>query len=502
MSFAEKQTLDETETIHISSPKLENGIIALLEQGHRVYLTGNPGDGKTHLLQRLQGRADWPVGTYTEADASAVSEAQLLAGLTEAGRAGRAALVAVNEGPLRQLLRRLPDADELSAQLSRPFRYEGEPATDTVPKAVLVQLGSRQVLNENLINEALNLMLSRVDYAGAPAAVQANVKALRQKRVRERLCELLEEVGRSGVHVTVHQLLGLLARMVTGGRANTAAQAAPYYESLFELPMGSSPLALELRDLDPARLPHALLDTHKLWDAPAQAGPWLPGSKPAAGAPGEIGISAEEAERRFRRLKRQYYFEAEYGRQVLDGLPDDRRKFNDLLSGPAPAAVPVILKALVRFAGQVPDPELALHLWTSMRYDADQPAWAKVAGASLYAAGCLVRRPSLPPPVSQLLDYQADHLLLTLTTKPAPEGPALVIDLPLWRALSAVARGLPVGSRNEDAGKRVDNFLAAAAAVMPATSEYLRVYNAKNNRQTMVQVMENPAAPAGVSYLL
>ena len=502
LSFAEKQTLDETETIHISSPKLENGVIALLEQGHRVYLTGNPGDGKTHLLQRLKGRADWPVGTYTELDASAVSEDQLLTGLTEAEQAGRPALVAVNEGPLRQLLQRLPDADELSTQLLRPFRYEGELVAGTIPKAVLVQLGSRQVLNEDLINEVLNLMLSRVDYADAPPAVQANVKALRQKRVRERLCKLLQEVGRSGIHVTVHQLLGILARMVTGGRAEAAAQAAPYYSSLFELPVGSSPLALELQELDPARLPHALLDTHKLWDAPAQAGPWLPDSKPASGAPGEIGISEQEAERRFRQLKRQYYFEAEYGEQVLEGLPDDRRKFNDLLSGPAPVAVPIILKALVRFTGQAPDSELALHLWTSMRYDADQPAWARVAGASLHAAGCLVRRPSLPPPVSQLLDYQADHLLLTLTAKPAPEGPALVIDLPLWRALSAVGRGLPVSSRNEDAGKRVDNFLAAAASVVPSTSEYLRVYNSRDSRQTMVQVVENPAAPAGASYLL
>lgn len=50
----------EAQALHIAVPTLENGILELLQNGHRVYLTGNPGDGKTHLLRQLQGRADWP----------------------------------------------------------------------------------------------------------------------------------------------------------------------------------------------------------------------------------------------------------------------------------------------------------------------------------------------------------------------------------------------------------------------------------------------------------
>jgi hypothetical protein len=502
LSFAEKQTEDEAKTIHISSPKLEEGILALLEQGHRVYLTGNPGDGKTHLLQHLEGMPSWPAGTYIELDASAVAENKLVAGLTEAAAAGKPALVAVNEGPLRQMLSRLPDAEELKEQLDRPFWYEGETLPEVASKAVLVQLGSRQVLHPSLVNDAVNLALTRVEYTGAPPAVQANVKALKHERVRKRLTELLAEVGRGGIHVTVHQLLGLLARIITGGQADTAEQAPPYYESLFKLPVGSSPLATELRELDPAYLTHALLDTTELWDAPTKAGPWLPDSKPAVGAPGELGITSDEARLRFERLKRQHYFEAEYGEKILVSLPDDRLTFNNLLSGPASQAAKIILKALIRFAGQVPDAELSLPLWTSLRYDADQPAWAKVAGTTLLPANWLVRRPMLPKPASQLLHYQPDHLLLTLATKPYPDGPALLLDLPLWQALNAVARGLPVSSRDEDAGRRVDNFLAAAAAALPSTSEYLRIYNNRDNHETKVQVVLDASAPAGASYLL
>ncbi len=456
------------------------------------------------MLRRLQGRADWPAGTYTEPDASATPEAQLVAGLTEAAQADRPVLVAVNEGPLRQLLPHLPDQEELAAQLGRPFRYDNNPAGPT-PKAVLVQLGSRQVLTKTLLSGALYLVQSRVNYANAPSKVMENMRALSQMRVRDRLMLLLEEVRRGGVHVTVHQVLGLLARMVTAGYTEGTNNVLPYYENLFAAPPASSPLAAALAELDPATLPHAHLDTHLLWDAPNTAGPWLPGSGPACDAPGEITdppLPIEEAVRRFRQLKRQHFFEAERGQQVLEGLPDDRRTFNELLSGPPAAAVSEVMKALVRFAGQVPNQPLTLPLWTSLRYDSDAPAWARVAGASLRETDCVVRRPSLAPPVDELLDYTPDHLVLMLSNWPAPAGPVLVVDLPLWRALRNVGRGLPAGSRDEDAGRRVDNFLAAAAAIVPASPDYLRVYNNKDNRETTVRVVSNTDAPAGVSYYI
>ena len=456
------------------------------------------------MLRRLQGKLEWPAGTYTEPDASATPEAELLAGLAEAAQAGLPALVAVNEGPLRQMLPNLPDHEELAAQLARPFRYDNAPA-GPIPKAVLIQLGSRQVLTKTLLSGALYMVQSKVEYAGAPEKVLANMRALSQVRVRERLMLLLEQVRRGGIHVTVHQVLGLLARMVTAGLPEAPDDVQPYYQNLFAAPANSSPLAAALAEIDPAGLAHAHLDTHLLWDAPSTAGPWLPGSGPACDAPGEIKnppLTPEQAEQRFRQLKRQHFFEAERGDQVLEGLPDDRRTFNDLLNGPPAAAVSELLKALVRFAGQVPSQPLTLPLWTSLRYDADTPAWARVAGASLRETDCIVRRPSLPAPMDQLLDYTPDHLVLMLTNWPGPQGPALVVDLPLWRALRGVARGMPAGSRDEDAGRRVDNFLAAAAAVVPASPDYLRVYNNRDNRETTVRVVSNEDAPAGVSYYI
>lgn len=480
-------------------PTLEKGIVELLQKGHRVYLTGNPGDGKTHLLRQLQGRADWPANTWVEPDASAVAPAELLVRIAGTPPDG-AALLAINEGPLRQLIAQLPapDGPELRAQLAQPFRYEAAPEAGAVPKAVLVQLGTRQVLTDEIMSGALAVVLRRVDYAGAPPAVEANRQALEHERVRDRLLDLLRYVRRSGTHVTVHQVLGLLARMLTGGYLATPEAAPPYYESLFAAPAESSPLAAELAHLDPATLPHAIFDTVRLWDAPTTAGPWLPDRTPSPAAPASDPDPAA-ALALFQGLKRRHYFEAEPGAALLQAaLPDDQATFGKLLTDPPRVAVAPILRALIRFGGQTDTRDLRLPLWTALRYDPDRAPTARVAGSWLGEADLLVQRPALDGPAADLLDYRPDHVRLTLASQPGPNGPALRVDLPLWRVLRAVGRGRPAG-QHEEAARRVLNFLAAAAATI-APGEYLQVYDTEKSQATTVRVVADPEVPSGWRY--
>lgn len=52
-----------------------------------------------------------------------------------------------------------PDGPELRAQLARPFRYGAAANGEPVPKAVLVQLGTRQVLTDEILSGALDVVL-------------------------------------------------------------------------------------------------------------------------------------------------------------------------------------------------------------------------------------------------------------------------------------------------------------------------------------------------------
>ncbi|WP_159437491.1 Druantia anti-phage system protein DruA [Hymenobacter daecheongensis] len=517
-SFAEKLKPAELEIFHIESKKLEAGILGLLNSNRRVYLTGNPGDGKTHLIRRLSEDNDnWPSNTFVHWDASAENQEKLVAELKQAIIDKRPVLVAVNEGPLRQILLDLPESEAsmLREQLATPFVYDaGTVDEPEIPEVLLVHLGSRQVLTHELLEKALQIALRKVDYDSAPERVRANVQALGHHLVQQRLGELLKLVSQGGTHVTMHQLLGLLARMITGGSPlpARAQNAHPYYEAIFEKIEGSA-LSATLRELDPARSPHAHLDTHKLWDSPASAGQWL--TSPAHPAPGSSS-DKDEAVRWFRSLKRQYYFEATQGKDLLKSIPPDRASFADLVSGGTGQARRKLLTALARFANQKIEtgtkshdgssnataPEL--YLWTSLRYDAVGPATALIAAASLRETDVAVQLPSLSPALASLLDYEPDHVRLTLSRKAG--APALLLDLELWTALGQVSRGLPLQFRSEEAGRRVGRFLSELAAFSTADETgKIRIHDVEAGHTYAVGLEAQPVDKNGhtkVKYVL
>lgn len=121
-----------------------------------------------------------------------------------------------------------------------------------------------------------------------------------------------------------------------------------------------------------------------------------------------------------------------------------------------------------------------------------------MAGSRLDDAALTVQRPALSGPAAALLSYQPDHVRLSLASRPGPDGPALRVDLPLWRVLRAVGRGRPV-SQDEEAGRRVLNFLAAVAATV-APDEDLLVYDTTTGRETPVRVAADPNVPSGWRY--
>ena len=158
-----------------------------------------------------------------------------------------------------------------------------------------------------------------------------------------------------------------------------------------------------------------------------------------------------------------------------------------------------ILRALIRFGGQTDTSKLRLPLWTALRYDPDKAPTVRVAGSHLTDKALTVQRPALDGPAAGLLAYEPDHVRLTLAGMPGADGPALRVDLPLWRVLRAVGRGQPAG-QYEEASRRVLNFLAAAAATV-APDEDLLVYNTETGRETPIRVVADPAVPSGWRYV-
>jgi hypothetical protein len=482
-SYAEQLGKDELNALHIRDLALEGGIIALLNRGCRVYLTGNPGDGKTHLIQYLRSLPGFPAETELILDASATRKDELLGRIEQAQLAAKPALIAINEGPLRALVLDLPTTDKeaLTAQLMG--------RTSEVEEVALIPLNTRPTLGK-MFQGALDHLLNTVDADSAPDIVQANIRALREPRVQTRLSTLLKLVAQGGVQPTMHQLLGLLAKAALG-KEN-------YYDALFQVPRTeASPLDRELKALDPADFIHAHHDTHGLWDAPRELGVWLASRMPKVP---NTALSRTEQRRQFRSLKRQFYFENTLGDELLLGLPRDRQGFSDLLAQvqthPLLAATTVWQQLRLLTGAQSADSEI-WPLYQSHRYDTDAPATAAVAGALLRADDVTVSIPSLPSPAIDLItDYEPSFLTFTLLSErwrnSEQSVPTLRIDLPVWRELSRVAAGMPAAYASEEVQRRVGAFRAALTTGLPPTTDRVWVLNLETGAEDSVRLVQSP----------
>lgn len=470
-SFAERLSDEELELIHVETG-LDKNLIPLLEEGRRVYLTGNPGDGKTHIIEKYRQELD-ELGVFVELDASATSESVLAARIREAIEEKRPALIAVNEGPLRQMLPALPQSERkvLRSQLNTPFVYSGDATRPENP--ILANLGLRQVLTDEVISGMLKVTLENVDYSNAPDIVQKNVNRLKHIRVQNRIRSLLKRVAQSGSHIPVHRVLGFFAFIVTGGYKSfgwAQRNCQSYHQLAFD---PDCPLHEHLQDLDPVSLTHPSIDAD-IWDGRSQKHTqWI--EAPAGDAP--VDVAASEAMERFHSLKRRYFFEATDGDRILEMVPTDQSSFFSLLEGKATESAKIqILRSISEFFGG--STSESLPVWTGLRYDAAGPPTAFVAAHKIPDRNFEILKPRLPRAAGRLVEYVADHVRIQLRENGADADsyPGLNVDLDLWLELRKIREGLPPEYRDEIVERRLTRFLSQVASRVEDEDEgYVRL---------------------------
>jgi len=90
------------DSLHVSTA-LDEYLVAEAEARHVVFVTGNPGDGKTHLIRKMQSR--FPDGVQVCLDANERPDDALVA-MVDAALADKSGLIiAINEGILLDLSR-------------------------------------------------------------------------------------------------------------------------------------------------------------------------------------------------------------------------------------------------------------------------------------------------------------------------------------------------------------------------------------------------------------
>lgn len=231
-------TSGETRALLHVPTALEQLVPAFVDRGLDVVLTGNPGDGKSHLVRTLI-EAKRLAKASVVLDLSAQPTAEVVESWKASRRARRPFVLCANEGPLLDLLTQLSSVTTLSASAAelrrqlgaltvrRPEALPPEPRT-----AVLIDLAERSVLDPGLIERALarvcsERFLPELGHLSLECSAGRNLLLLiKWEATRQRLAQVLSLAGRrSAQHITFRQLWACIAYGLTAGKSPARLKA-------------------------------------------------------------------------------------------------------------------------------------------------------------------------------------------------------------------------------------------------------------------------------------
>jgi len=510
-SYADRLSGEQLEWVDVDLG-LNDHLLELGRAGKQVIVTGNPGDGKTHLIERLRERLQDECGALVLTDANIHSDGELLTAWRTCEREQRPMVLAINEWPLF-VLRRHPDAAGF-APLTEALRqvqqamYFVDPPTDPLHDRVrVIDLSLRNVLAEPIVLAVIERLTHDRFYEGLPPddPARRNRDALRHPRVHKRLVRVLERVAAEGHHATMRQLVGFIAYLITGGRTPVERLAQPgshrfHYSTLAYDPVAVGPLFDAVRAaFDPAAVTHPRHDAD-LWRGTTDNAGWI---EPAAASVGALHLPPPDADRQetFLAMKRRFYFEHERGEDLLDLVPSDEATF-DKLAREGQAGIPTVVRDLLValnrfFEPDYPDSERDhLYLWQSHRFDVRSPE-AFMALHSLGHQQFSIEPPRFASWVDGWLPEGQRLLRSFALVAHSDSGTPVVltVDRHLYLTLSEAQRGLARASWSRSATRKITRFVDRLheLADQAADVEDVRIRNTETDLEQKFEIQRNPA---------
>ncbi|MEO3747134.1 hypothetical protein [Plantactinospora sp. B5E13] len=221
--------------LNVEDP-LADLLTTALDSSRHVVLTGNAGDGKSHLAVTAMAAAKRKNTLEPESavvprvragdrvfirDAAAVSDEAILTWTSAALSAGAQLVITLNEGPLASLAALEPDGVYARLRDVAHARARGDEASD--PEGfLLINLAGRQLVHGEFIAKALDRLLPAVvacdgcrDATTCPRTVGRDL-LLESSTAPARLTQLLRLLAHSGTRMTARDLWMFLVDLFFG----------------------------------------------------------------------------------------------------------------------------------------------------------------------------------------------------------------------------------------------------------------------------------------------
>lgn len=359
-SCSEHHAPELLDLLHISTA-VDEAIVIRARSKKVVLVTGNPGDGKTHLIRKVQ--KDLPRTVTVRQDANELDNKTLIEEIDVAISEQRALVLAINEGILLEICeearRRYPWAASLLNAVLRPYNYGTGPEAE-LGQVVILDLNLRNNLAPQIVGQAIERIVALSEASGDLEATAAfNLSRLKEPGVSARICHLLDAVGATGFHATMRDLLGFVAFLIFGDETVDALTAQPYFLNAFE--GGQGPLFDRIRQFDPLRTASPFLDD-KLYMIEDELEDWVDTY------PGEL--RERENILSFQSVKRRAFFEHKQGLSLLRPTQTDVEKVFRQLRQRSHSPEQTAVRLLNRFFDSREGLSDRLILWKAHQFDA------------------------------------------------------------------------------------------------------------------------------------
>ena len=501
--IAESMTDEEREKLHIPTD-LDKYLESKVTGSHQVVLTGNPGDGKTqHLLFHKDNHGENLSDSFYLIDASRYENEEIKSQWMSAYEDGRPGIIAINDGPLREVIREYnsnssggengsyPVLDEVNYQLRNQIVYEDgvNPVSDEFSISV-IDLGNRSILAEDTVAQCIDRVVELFYQPNLDSEthVHWNLKQLSQDGIQENLVEFLVNIDQVDpeTNVTFRDLFRYLGYITTGGEGIDSPEETfdskngepvpeyKYYNLAFDDAQGKIFSMVQGRfNLD--RLTHPRVDAEL----------WTSIEKNHSGEDEDISAS-------FKSLKRRFIFdpsvevEGYQGSTLFHGIDN---QFRDHLKNDDESAIQDIILRINQYFDPKSDPSEAdtvLHIWFSHKFRSK--ATQSLVSRYKYPRDRFTRlHPRVNEEVDQAIDYHEDFYYLEYEpdySHSEEYTTHLRVDRKLYESLAGLDPGLPYALRDDDQERRLMRFMEAinAQRIGSGRKVTVRVKNTETNR--------------------
>ena len=440
--YSDHMDKDEIDLLHIPSG-VEALVSSLLNKHKLVFLTGNPGDGKTFIIKAIQSSVNQN-DAYVETDFNKVTEYEKVAQkiITQYNEK-RATVIAINEYPFFVLCKEIKQLNpeiynEIMQAKRTAITYD---ISEPIKRIAVIDLNERNLLakDNNLIADLLTRMVDMLtSEPGQSSILKHNLCALQYPEIKSQVISLFELASSECEHFAVRDILGAFSFMLTACIMDEH-EGTYYYSAIFD---GANDLLRSVQKYDPVFLSSPSLD-EELWNGSITSG-WLLDAPQKWPSDDSFENDVEAAIECFKEIKRKYYFENLDGQGLLKLQPEEIQKSVEIFTSFASHKKKIkerIIRSINKLFLPNSDDKKQLHIWTTHRYDLSQEASVAISSKAIDSNNLDIKMPR-PADWLQDLEYMPNHVVL----KPKNgETPTLTLDIDFLRTLDAVENGYPVG---------------------------------------------------------